>query len=75
MIYNLLDPIEIVGDSGIDTGNARLPTPDTPRHYSRQLPATMSFADHWTAAIAFASVLSFLSTSTNESWMKIESWA
>lgn len=73
-VNNLMDPIEVIGDARVDTRHSRLPATDAPRHDPRQMPTALSLANHWTATVAFASVLPFFSPRANEARMQIERW-
>ena len=48
----ILNPVLVVADFDVDAGNVELPTADTPRHDSGQLPEPVDLADQGAATVA-----------------------
>ena len=48
----ILNPVLVVADFDVDAGNVGLPTADSPRHHSGQLPESVDLADQGAAAVA-----------------------
>ena len=48
----ILNPVLVVADLDVDARNVELPTADSPRHDSGQLPESVNLADQGAAAVA-----------------------
>lgn len=67
---NLVDPVQIVSNLDVDSGHVSFTAANTPGHNSNDLPASVTFANQWTTAIALAGILAFLATGTDEPWIQ-----
>jgi len=71
VIHDLADPVEIVRDARVDTRHVQLAATDAPGDDAGQLPATVTLADHRTAAITLAGILALFAAGADEARMEI----
>lgn len=72
LIDDCANPVEIVGNPRVYTGNSGLAAADSPRNDAGELPLAVSFAHHRAAPVALARVLALLAARADESRVEIE---
>lgn len=71
----MADPVEILGYTNVDAGQAGFAAADTPGDDAGQLPSAFALADHRAAAVAFTGILAFLAAGAEEALVQVEAGA
>lgn len=72
VVDDLTDPVEVMGDARVNSGDAGLTAADAPGNHPGQLPAAVMLADHRATAVALASVLALLAAGADEARVQVE---